>query len=574
MTTRRPLPGFLSSAESIGAAPTGVPADAVRTRHGAVGLWHWGLDSLAADPVLSLSRVRRRSESGHVSDGDIVTAMRRDPRELTGLLPPFAAARGDEGGVSMVADGVGFRQLYYGADARVMSTSAVVAGHASGARLDHHAVAVQSLLGWQLGQRTLFDGIAKLPPGATARQDHNAVTILPATATGASATELPLNEAVTRSAAILRRSLERLLDDHPDVVLQLSGGQDSRLLLSALPPARRRGLRAMTLGSPGDGDVRVARRIAELCGLDHEVRGLAEIAGVTPADAWERVVEASVRLDGQSDPVALAALGLAEAQFDQGARISGVGGEVARGFYYLGRVHDRAFGPDDAQRMAGWRMFANDAVEPRMLTQDFATWGRDVANREVYDALRAGGDEWFRATDALFLHSRVQRWAGANDTAVHDRRIVVNPMLGEEFLDVVSRLAPEDKAHSRFFALLQCELDPELARLPLEGRPAPAAYARQGVRNAVGRFNTTARKLVAKAGQRLRRGNRAPGGADTLSALVAEHWRNHPEILADARVLDEFVRPEWMTGVLSGEVSPRPSSVAFATNLMVVGRTV
>ncbi len=279
------------------------------------------------------------------------------------------------------------------------------------------------------------------------------------------------------AAALLRTSLNALLDDYPDAVLQLTGGMDSRLLLSAIPERRRRGLRAMTLEVPGTGDVARARAIAARYGIDHQVHGLTDVGTITSAQAWELCRADAIRLDAMADPVALAAQRIAERDFDQGVRISGLGGEIARGFYYVGRIEDRAYTRKDAEQLASWRMFVNEAVEPGLLTDEFSAWARDIANRQVYDALAAGGDEWFRAADELYVGHRMQRWAGATDIAVSDQRVVVNPMLDPDFLDIAARLRPRDKAHSRFLGALQMELDPELGAMPLDGRPAPSAYA-------------------------------------------------------------------------------------------------
>jgi asparagine synthase (glutamine-hydrolysing) len=47
---------------------------------------------------------------------------------------------------------------------------------------------------------------------------------------------------LARSTAGLLRGVSRdYLDEHPDLVLQLSGGLDSRIQLAAIPPARRAG---------------------------------------------------------------------------------------------------------------------------------------------------------------------------------------------------------------------------------------------------------------------------------------------------------------------------------------------
>ena len=105
---------------------------------------------------------------------------------------------------------------------------------------------MQGWLGWQLGQGTLWSGRAKLAPGVEARLGPAGLRLLPAAA-GADG-PIPLGEALEGAAALLRTSLARFLDERPEGVLQLTGGQDSRILLSAVEPARRRGLGAMTLG--------------------------------------------------------------------------------------------------------------------------------------------------------------------------------------------------------------------------------------------------------------------------------------------------------------------------------------
>lgn len=564
------LPGFIaaSSGDALDCS-LGDGASVSTTACGPATLVHWGLSSLAPDAItLALTRVMRTAR-GKVSEDTIAAAMRTDPGSLTRLLPPFAAVRGDTSGVAMVADSMGFRQLYHGVgrspNGEVMSSSALLAGWMSSAKLDPTAVAVQSMLGWQLGQRTLFHGIQKLEPCAVARLDKDGLHVraperrrLPV---------LPLDEAVLRAAALLRRSLEALLDDHPDAVLQLTGGQDSRILLSSIPVARRRGLRAMTLGVPGGGDVAVAAQLADRYGLRHEVHGLASLEDLSPVAAWERTHSAAMRLDGMSDPIALAALAVAESSFEQGVRISGLGGEIARGFYYVGRVRDRPVTRTDAEQLAAWRMFVNEAVEPGLLTSEFEAWGREAANKEVYDALCANEDEWFRATDDLYLRHRMQRWAGVTDTAVTYQRIVINPMLDPSFLEIAARLAPRDKAQSRFLARLQMELDPELGRIPLEGRPAPIAYAHPSAWHSAALAANTGRRLAKKVVQRLQRGNRPPAGGTVLAAKVVEHWRENPNILKLASFSD-FVHPAWLEEVLAGRIQPRPSSVAFVANLV------
>lgn len=565
------LPGFLAvRGGSIRQRISAEPVSWVST--GQVWLGRWGRGSaLAGDPVMMIVSTVMRDKEGSIATPKVERLLTTDPAALTKLLPPFGAVVAEVGQTTMVADSLGFQQLFHTSTGSshqpTLSTSSLVAGSAAGASLDELALAVQSMLGWQLGQRTLFAGVHKLAPGAVAYLNETGVRI--AKPAPSQADEITLRRAVKDAAALLRKSLNVLLDDHPDAVLQLTGGMDSRLLLSAIPQSRRRGLRAMTLEVPYSGDVAIASAIADRYGIRHEVHGLADVGTLTPAEIWELCVDNAVRLDAMSDPVALTAQRVGERSFEQGVRISGLGGEIARGFYYFGRVTDRAYTRADAERLASWRMSVNEAVEPGLLTSEFSAWARRVVHEEVHKALLGGGPEWFRATDHLYVRHRMQRWAGATDGAVSDQRIVVNPMLDADFLDIAARLKPLDKAGSRFLALLQLELDPELARRALDHRPAPEVYANPPVWQPMLTGLSVGNRILRKAAQRLRRGNRPPAGGSVIARKVTQHLRANPSLLEPISSLS-FVRPEWVDDVLTGRVEPRPSSIAFVTNLIAV----
>lgn len=575
MTPRAALPGFVATGDRLSVSEPRGARPVCCSNLGSVNVWYWGLEQVPG-PGLTLCASRVIRDKGGRVPTEIVSAMMQsDPSSLTRLLPPFAAVTAGDHGATMVADSMGFRHLFHSvADSegpRLMSSSSLVAGKVAGAALDQTAVAVQSLLGWQLGQRTLFKGIRKLTPGAFAHLGPDGMEITEPRPVVLE--DITTNDAVVQAAELLRTSLNNLLDDHPEAVLQLTGGMDSRLLLSAIPERRRRGIRAMTLDVPGTGDVAIARLIAHRYGIQHEVHGLVEVQDIDPEEAWDRCVADAERLDAMADPLALAAQRVAERAFDQGVRISGLGGEIARGFYYIGRVRERSYSRADVERLASWRMFANEAVEPGLLTDDFSAWAREVANLQVYEAMSDGGREWFRAADELYVRHRMQRWAGATDFAVSDQRLVINPMLDPGFLDLAARLTPRDKAGSRFLAALQMELDPELGALRLEGRPAPSLYANpprlQPARDAFSLGKRVARKGL----QRLTRTSLPPAGGTVLAGKVVEYWRARPATLEPLSTLG-FIRGGWVDDVLAGRVEPRPSSVAFVTNLVVATSSV
>ena len=279
-------------------------------------------------------------------------------------------------------------------------------------------------------------------------------------------------------------------------------------------------------------------------------------------------MRAAQRLEASADPLAYAGLDLAEERALPGPRISGLGGEVARGFYYLGRGATAPVTAVRATRLADWRMFANEAVEPAALDRDFGAVGTRGARAAVLESLTASGQSWFAATDALYLDHRMQRWAGTTETPVAGHRRIVNPMLDDRFLAIARSLAPRDKRGSRFLARLQVALDAELAAIPLDGRPSPAAYASSRVASTVSQSRATASKALRKAGQRLGRQRRPPAGGCRPRRSGRAPLAGDPAALEDLRdtgVLD----PAWLDQVASGVRQPSPATTAFLVNVAV-----
>lgn len=571
--TSKHAPGFLAVSGTRGGRAL---RDAVRSSGtafatlGPVEVATWGLDPEAlvrGEPVV-LGLLARRHEH-ELGDRGAVADVLAEDRRLAEMMPPFAALRRLEDGVEAVTDSLGFRHVYYGTSdgAAAVSTSARAVARWLGAPLDRRGVAVQSLLGWQLDDRTLHRGVRKLAAGCRLVLTDGRVTVT-RYAVATPPDPIDLEEAVPEAARLLRRYLDAYLDEHPGAVLQLTGGQDSRLLLSAVDERRRRGLRVMTLGVPQDPDVRIARRIAARYGLDHTLVSMSGLEVVGPATAHAMCTQAAARLEGMADPVAFASLGWAETRVDQGPRLSGLGGEVARGFYYFGPSLRLPVTRGLSAALASWRMLVNEAVTPAALEPELVARGRRFTVDEIHRLLLASGRDWFSATDELYLWQRMQRWAGVTDSAVAFDRPVTNPMLDDRFLAIARGLRPSDKRGSRFLSRLQLELDPELAHEPLAGRPAPVAYTRRSVVNAARLSTATGASLVRKARQRLNRQSRPPMGGEVLAAKVVEHWRQEPDVLDPVRGLG-IVREDWLDSLLAGRTSADASTVSFLVSMSV-----
>lgn len=587
-------PGFLAVSS---AAPGGPAADVAavaaaagateprRRSFGGTTVATWGLQGLAAaddgEVAYALGRGARRDEAD-LSAADLhrlLGVAHRD--ELVDVLPPFAAVavpvgNGDgagdgtsAGAVVAATDVLGARHLYHarGDGWVAASTSPQALAALTRAGVDRDAVAVQSLLGWQLGTRSMFAGVTKLEAGSTMALAGGELRI-ERYAPEAAPPPQQLDQAVRAAATMLREYLEAYLDDHPDARLQLTGGQDSRLLLSAIPPARRKGLTAMTLSVPGSDDVPIAADLVRRFGMRHEVVTLDGLEGLAPAEAHTACVSAARRLGCSADPLAFASLTFAEAKIEQGPRLSGLGGEVARGFYYFGPAVSMPVNRRATDVLAAWRMFANESVTADVVEPDFAAAARRFTLGEIFDTLAATGLPWLEATDEFYLWQRMQRWAGVTDTAVAFDREVVNPMLDRRFLDIARGLPPRAKRSSRFLSRLQVALDPELAAIPLDGRPAPDVYATRSVANTVTLASLTAGKVVRKGRQKLQRSRKAPAGGNVLAAKVVQHWRDEPAVLDALRGLG-IVREPWLRDLVAGTTEPQPGAVAFVTNLLV-----
>ncbi|MCW2759394.1 MAG: hypothetical protein JWO46_3140, partial [Nocardioidaceae bacterium] len=331
----------------------------------------------------------------------------------------------------------------------------------------------------------------------------------------------------------------------------LTGGLDSRILLAAVPRERRPDLRCLTLAVPGSPDVELAARLASRYSMSHDVVPLTAVGELTPAEAQRAVLEAGRLLDAGTDPVALAVLRAVEARTGASARLSGLGGEVVRGFYYVPAPLRGLTRTGRVERLARWRLFPNESVPDSVLHPRLRERRRERAVHQLQEIFATYGPSWNDATDRFYLEQRMQRWAGLLATVTCTERSVVNPMLDPRFLAIGASVPPAWKANAQFLSRILVALDPALAEIPLDGRPAPMVYARPGARGRATFAALTARKVVGKVRQRLSSTGRAPAGGATLGQRLVASWIADPDVLVGVRSLD-VVDPLWLDDLLRG----------------------
>jgi asparagine synthase (glutamine-hydrolysing) len=517
--------------------------------------------------TVRLSRLLRTRDD-ELSTADLA-AMMADGSPLATVLPPFAAAHRGRAGwpVTVANDWLGYRQLFWwrGDGAAAVSTSARALSVLAGGEFDRTGLGVQAMIGWQVADRTIFEGVRALPPATIATLHGGSVEFRRYAAPLAQDGPVPpLDEAVEEMATILVRWLTSYVETHPDVVLQLTGGHDSRILLGAIPEKLRVGLRTLTLGHETSPDVVIAARLSERCGMRHQKCRLDE-AAPTPSQAHTLSLAAARALECLASPMALAPLLLTEMRIEQGHRLSGLGGEVARGFYYAGQPAGAQTSPRLVERLARWRLYSNEAVEEAALERTFLAEARDRTLATLTDLFAPG--DWLRSTDQFYLYHRMHRWSAAHGSVAAVRRYTVNPMFDRRFIELALAVAPADKRDSLLLGRLMSRLDADLARIPLDSGLVPA---RLGTRDVVTRLaiaTVTARQATRKVRQRLTHARKPQLGAAGVAELVLAHWRAQPSAcraLYDLPVLDR----QWLDGLLAGAKPVAPTTVAFLVNLL------
>jgi len=148
-----------------------------------------------------------------------------------------------------------------------------------GASLDPDGVAEFFVFGSTLGTRTLIRGIQNLAPGTVLtvrigaptieRRNHDPLAI-------EVDRSLTFEQHARRVGDAFSAAVARRVDRNHETIATLTGGADTRLILSAMTPAQRQRTKFVTHytvddGADDDRDVLVARMLAERAGLQHEV---------------------------------------------------------------------------------------------------------------------------------------------------------------------------------------------------------------------------------------------------------------------------------------------------------------
>ena len=527
------------------------------------------------------------TKAPYTTDGEVVTASRltseagvSDSR-LTELAAPFGAIVRSTASapIDVITDVSGLSHIFVragnGYSAASNSPQALSLIDPKGP--DDDALAGFSIMGHFDSDLSGFTDVLKIPAGHRARLHNGLLTVVRYSTEDMHPAGGSDQQLIKDGSEILRELVAAAVTTHPEpLVLELSGGLDSRAILAAMTPQMRSNARALTLGEPGETDWELAKQIAGSFNIPHDFIDMRGLNNLTPEQAWDLVYSSAVNHELQSRPIATGVLDWVEGQISHGPRFNGNNGEYASGRYYAfqrpGEV-TRA----RVERLARWWIFANDLIDPWIFSSGALDHAREATVSRMETEFRAYNADWYRTTDDHYLYSRMQRWCGSDFSTSAHQRPILSPFFCAPYLQWARRLTADQKRMARIFSGMLQNLDPGLAEFYIRTgaeKPwmTPRDYyeRRPMTRGRIGMefFAAVSRKAV----QRLRPGtDTPPAGGPSLAALVLQHWVENPSLLepigqfawVDDRAIVEIGR---------GERIPSSSSVSVLTNLIAMKR--
>src|SRR5947207_328946 len=210
---------------------------------------------------------------------------------------------------------------------------------------DQEGVTQFVAFGWTLEGRTLFRGVRLLPTGSVwsfesgdcRKQKYFSPAVWESQPT------LTAEAFHSRFQETFKRTLPRYFESGSKIGISLTAGLDSRMIMACLPQAEVEPICYTFSGEKRDTlDMRLAARVAEVCGLKHQILRLGPDFFSDFASHVDRTVYAT---DGY-----LGSLGAHEIYFNNRARalspvrLTGVfGGEILRGVSMFWRVHRQSY---------------------------------------------------------------------------------------------------------------------------------------------------------------------------------------------------------------------------------------
>jgi asparagine synthase (glutamine-hydrolysing) len=392
--------------------------------------------------------------------------------------------------VFLASDPIGNYPLYWRADngglVFASDLAAVIRAAPSVRHLNLRAVGDYVTLGAVLGDRTLVDGISLLPPGTLLCYNSRTLTVSRSTyvelATFFQNKCLDKSSYLDAVAAEFRSAVDRALTSSRSVGLSLSGGLDSRAILSATAGRAGR-LHTYTLGVEGCADEVIADKLAKIAGTMHRFFRLDEsyLRDFLPNMArMVSLTDGMYLSHGLTEMLALSFLS------DLGVEVllRGHGGELAKAHLAWPLHTDQHV----------YRLQSAEQVASYLATRsNYITAGLPLSDLFVPDAARVAGDgslsafhELLRGKDLsppeccsyLYLRELNRRFTVPSLELFRSRVEVRLPFLDAQFLKVLLAAPSEWRDSTEIHQKLTGAGFPALLKIRNSNTGAPANASR------------------------------------------------------------------------------------------------
>ncbi len=454
---------------------------------------------------------------------DILEAISgKGPIAVATMAPPFAVAWQNEKSYSVATDRYGLIHVFghQGEGLAVVSSSALLIGRALGLECDKKGISQLALLGHLHGTSTTVKNVERLGHASSIHLEAGNLTTTRYQAIPDAVTNRfsNIDEAADAGASILSELGESLITTYPDCGIDLSGGIDTRLALAALPGSSLNGRKAFTIGSPESDDYKIAHRLANDYGMEHEFINLSAIRNSSVEDLARFVRQGSLKNDCSFSALDSGLFEWLRSQVGGAARITGQNGEIARGFYSTAQKLDAPVTTHRIENIVRWQIVSQASQARALFKSGFLDDGITELISDIQKMFRGFGADWGDASDRYYLYGRMQFWGGRGLTGGAAERVILAPFFEEKFVDWAFRIPPELRRGAKAFSAAMERADPALARIALDSGLTPLQMISGGSKFA--KATIKLKKGVTKVRERYSTSRRPSNGTHFLGGAL------------------------------------------------------
>jgi asparagine synthase (glutamine-hydrolysing) len=378
--------------------------------------------------------------------------------------------------VLLFTDRFGTRPLYYFKKENTVvfasEVKAILEDESFKRIIDEEAFAHYFVLGKVIGDKTFFKGIKALPPASILEIGKDEISIHKYWKFAYCCEEVPKNAEkiiIKELVNALKKSVAKCLKDSHRYAFALSGGLDSRVVLSAVPKKQRNNVIAFTIGDHGCDEIKVANIVARNLKVRHEK--IEYDPSILPA-YFEEVVYLT---DGMDD-ISVSDVPFAYNRIREFADVSIEG--FAMDLFLGGSFLDsQIFAIRNDSEFLNWlnskmTLFTEDLLSKILNPQ----WYQKVKGKAIKALFREIQDlqgTYADKADQFFMENHVGRFTILGSVLSRNYLEENFPTLDNEFIDIILKIPPQLRFRHKIYTKFLRQLAPRMAVIPYQATMVP-----------------------------------------------------------------------------------------------------